>query len=29
MPKEAVFTLKLESELHEQFVAEAQAVHRR
>ena len=28
MPKEAVFTLKLEPELREQFVAEAQAVHR-
>jgi predicted transcriptional regulator len=28
MPKEAVFTLKLEPELRAQFVAETQAVHR-
>jgi len=28
MPKEAVFTLKLESELRDAFVAEAAAIHR-
>lgn len=28
MPKEAVFTMKLESELRDEFVAEAQAAHR-
>ena len=28
MPKEAVFTMKLESELRDQFMAEAEAVHR-
>jgi predicted transcriptional regulator len=28
MPKEAVFTMKLESELRDDFLAEAQAVHR-
>lgn len=28
MPKEAMFTLKLESELREQFMAEAEATHR-
>lgn len=28
MPKEAVFTLKLEPELHDQFMAEAEAAHR-
>lgn len=28
MPKEVAFTLKLEPELREQFLAEAQAVHR-
>ncbi len=28
MSKEAVFTMKLESELREQFMAEAEAVHR-
>jgi predicted transcriptional regulator len=28
MPKEAVFTLKLEPELRDQFMAEAQATHR-
>ncbi len=28
MPKEAMFTLKLEAELREQFVAEAEATHR-
>lgn len=28
MPKDAVFTLKLEAELREQFVAEAEAAHR-
>ena len=28
MPKEAVFTMKLEPELRDEFVAEAQAAHR-
>jgi len=28
MPKEAVFTMKLESELRDEFVAEAEAAHR-
>ena len=28
MPKEAMFTLKLEAELREQFMAEAEATHR-
>ena len=28
MPKEAVFTMKLEPELRDQFMAEAEAVHR-
>jgi predicted transcriptional regulator len=28
MPKESVFTVKLESELHEAFMSEAQSVHR-
>jgi predicted transcriptional regulator len=28
MPKEAVFTLKLESELRDEFMAEAEAAHR-
>jgi predicted transcriptional regulator len=28
MPKQAVFTLKLEAELRDQFMAEAQATHR-
>ena len=28
MPKEAVFTMKLESELRDDFLAEAEAVHR-
>ena len=28
MPKEAVFTMKLEPELRDQFMAEANAVHR-
>lgn len=28
MPKEAVFTMKLEPELREQFMAEAEAAHR-
>jgi len=28
MPKEAMFTLKLEPELREQFMAEAEATHR-
>ncbi len=28
MPKEAVFTMKLEPELRDQFMAEAQAAHR-
>src|ERR1700761_2455657 len=28
MPKEAVFTLKLEADLRDQFMAEAEAVHR-
>lgn len=28
MPKEAVFTIKLESDLREAFAAEAEAVHR-
>jgi len=28
MPKEAVFTMKLESELREEFMAEAEASHR-
>jgi predicted transcriptional regulator len=28
MPKEAIFTLKLESELRDQFMAEAEATHR-
>jgi len=28
MPKEAVFTMKLESELRQQFMAEADAAHR-
>lgn len=28
MPKETMFTLKLEPELHEQFMAEARAAHR-
>jgi hypothetical protein len=28
MPKEAVFTMKLESELRAEFIAEAEAVHR-
>lgn len=28
MPKEAVFTMKLESELREQFMTEAEACHR-
>jgi hypothetical protein len=28
MPKEAVFTMKLETELREEFIAEAEAMHR-
>lgn len=28
MPKEAVFTMKLEAELREEFMAEAEAMHR-
>jgi predicted transcriptional regulator len=28
MPKEAVFTMKLESELRDEFMAEAEAAHR-
>lgn len=28
MPKEAVFTMKLEAELRDQFMAEAEAAHR-
>jgi hypothetical protein len=28
MPKEAVFTMKLEAELREAFIAEAEAMHR-
>lgn len=28
MPKEAVFTMKFEPELRDEFIAEAQAVHR-
>ena len=28
MPKEAVFTMKLESELRDEFLAEAEATHR-
>ena len=28
MPKEAVFTMKIESELRDEFIAEAEAVHR-
>lgn len=28
MPKEAVFTMKLEAELRDEFVAEAEAAHR-
>ncbi len=28
MPKEAVFTMKLETELRDEFVAEAEALHR-
>ena len=28
MPKDAIFTLKLESDLHEAFMAEAEASHR-
>src|SRR3546814_16342342 len=28
MPKQAVFTMKLESELRDEFMAEAEAIHR-